>query len=39
MKRKKRIQFITTKIKEMQKKRTFMTAPEMMVEESDEDES
>eukprot|EP00347_Sterkiella_histriomuscorum_P000856 403374257 len=38
MKRKKRIHFITSKIKEMQKKRTFMTAPEMMVEESDGEE-
>jgi len=37
MKRKKRIHFITSKIKEMQKKRTFMTAPDMFVEESDEE--
>lgn len=38
-KRKKRIQFITSKIKEMQKKRTFLTAPDMVVVESDEDEA
>ncbi|CDW83066.1 UNKNOWN [Stylonychia lemnae] len=37
MKRKKRIQFITGKIKEMQKKKTFMTAPDMYVEESEEE--
>ena len=36
-KRKKRIQFITSKIKDMQKKRTFLTAPDMVVLESDEE--
>lgn len=37
-KRKQRIQFITSKIKEMQKQRVFMTAPDMLVVESDEEE-
>ncbi len=37
-KRKQRIQFITSKIKEMQRQRVFMTAPDMLVLDDDEEE-
>jgi hypothetical protein len=38
LKRKKRIKYITQRINDMKKKRTFMTAPDMVVEEEDIEE-
>lgn len=37
-KRRQRIQFITGKIKEMQRQRVFMTAPDTLVVDEDEDD-